>query len=391
MTDTREATSEQAWCLGVPATGTRPLDGDEIVWLERSVERARKHVRPFQMLLRASAAMALVGIPPWLSWMASRGKAPLGSLLVYVLLVVPGVLGCVGAIVEAFAAAALVQRLAFAAGLMVLAGSLASGYGSAAFALVFLAGPLVAGVGLWALYRRYQRYGVEREALKDVETDLRAPHAWVFRGAPDHDLDTSSIATQLRQGAANGDVTFHVLPKSHLLVPNPPLKDAVWQRVYVTTTAAVGESVPMAPLPGASALNLREGVELLQRHLRSSEVDEIERQRKNLVRRAALVFLGVGYFAARVAQLAEFALRKSHHGEVSIVGWTVAAFVGAWFAWKPLRLRNILKGAIETRMVIVVRGPNVEGEIVTTQEVLMGTNIVWSELSHPATWRTNRL
>jgi hypothetical protein len=385
------AEGEQAWCLGVAAQEIRALEPADRAWLMETTSATRRAMRIWAIVVRGTVSLMVVGAGFWL-WSA-RDEGKLGrSLAIYLICVVPAIGGLVGALVEVIVGWSKAARLAFGLTLsMVIVGSIGGSKGPL-FPLAMMAGLFIYLVGLLALILRWREHKKQCRLLPRVEADLRRDEALVFAGVPDSQAECPpELKKRGLLAALDTEVAFCVLPLSAIVLPSASLAIDAWVPVDVVRTAASRANAITAPIPGMSKFPPDPNFELAQRHLSGAEADEIERHRKQLLRRAGLVFIAIAYFGARVAQLGEFAMRKSHHGELSGAGWFIACVAGLYFASGPLRLRGSLGKALRVRKVFALRPRDAESDSPPLEEVLAGTTILWSQEGKPMKWRTRKL
>jgi hypothetical protein len=379
---------DQSWCLGIPSHARRSLEPDERSWLERELARSRRYVRGWRISLRIGAAMAVLGVVPFYFLGYDRSRPLSASLLLYCLLLLPA-LSVPPAIAEVIVGRGgkvrflLVVPLALAL-IGFIASSLDADFnGGVVFALFVLSMttlPVTLLLG-W-------RYREQRELLPAIQRDFESADVLVFQGTPD-ERPEKLVKVGLPR-ARQAECAFAVLPLCGVVLPTRALRAPAWTALDVVHTAPVESTAMTASLPGAVAA-ADANVDLLQRHMSPAEIDEIGRHRKHLVRRSLLVFLAMGYFAARIAQVGAIAMRRSHHGEVGIAGWIIAVLAGAYFGLRPLRLRSLLGRALAARRIVVVRERNAPIDEPAFAELLADTPIEWTVHGKPAMWRRKKL
>jgi hypothetical protein len=364
----------------------RALGPNERAWLQLELARARRYVRGWDISMRIVWVMAALGTVPFYFLAYDRSRPFLARVLLYVLLFLPAasvppafaemIVGRGGKARFLFVVPLLLALVGF--GASALGGDWRGGIAFVLFILGITTLPLV--VMLW------WRYLKQRELLPAVERDFESGDVLVFQGTPDGRPEQLVKAGLSK--VRTDECWFAVLPDSGVVLPSPALRVPAWVTLEVVHTAPIVGSTVIAPVPG---LPIDPEIEVLQRHMSAAEADEIARHRKHLARRAFLVFLGMGYFAARIAQVGEIAMRKSHHGQVSIGGWVIALLVAAYFGASPLRLRALLGRTLAERKVFIIRKRDAPSDAPALGELLAGTRIEWTIQGMPAGWRRKKL
>jgi hypothetical protein len=379
---------DQSWCLGIPAHTRRSLEPDERLWLEQELTRSRRYLRGWRLSLRIAGGMAALGTVPSYFLAYDRSRPLIASLLLCGLLSLPA-LSVPPAIAEVIVGrGGRVRFLLVLPLVLALIGFAASSLdgdarGGIVFALFVLSmTTLPAVLLLWWRYRELS------ELIPAIERDFDSGDVLVFQGMPDERPEKLVKVGLPRSRQA--ECSFAVLPLCGVVLPTRALRAPAWTALEVVHTAAVVSSAMTASIPGVAAAADAK-VELLQRHMTPAEVDEIKRHRKHLARRSLLVFLTMGYFAVRLAQMCEIAMRRSHHGQVSMAGWVIALTAGAYFGLRPLRLRSLLGRAAAERRILVVRERDAAIDEPAFTELLANTLIAWTVDGKPAMWRRKKL
>lgn len=331
----------------------------------------------------------VAGFPLW-CLVAPDAKHWIGIPLLY-LCVLTAPFALVGAIVEIVVGFSRVLRATF--GILIVAVLIALVIGPHGLGIPIMASAglvLYLGGGFMGVLRIF---GLRKAAsvLSRLEDDLEKGIACEFAGIPP--ADTPVPEALKRKGvrfAPDRRIVFAALPKSGVLVSidgrfvdSYEVFQAAWDPLEITTTATGGGmEIPLAvPLADTG---------LAQRHALPRELEEIRSHRERLLRRAGLSFLGLTYFAAQIARLGEIALAGKLKVELSGSGWIIAAGFGAVVAARFLLLRMRLGRALEGGRILLVRDPAASLEAPPQAELLMGTQVLWTENGEPAPWRRQR-